>query len=53
MKDSRIAGKPIVVKALKVSEPGSSDLVVSAADAQKLAALAAVLQQGKVIIVTD
>jgi hypothetical protein len=53
MKDGRISGKPMVIKAMKVSEPGSSDLVISGADAQKLGTLVSVLQQGKVIIVTD
>lgn len=52
-KHKRVAGKPVIVRALKTTEPGSSDLVVSAADGAKLTKLKGVLGQGKVIIVTD
>lgn len=53
MKDARVAGKPLVVKATKLAEQGGSDLVIGGDDAAKLGALKSVLSQGKVIIVTD
>lgn len=53
MKDARVVGKPLIVKATKLHEAGGTDLVVSAEDAAKLQKVAGVLAEGKVIIVTD
>lgn len=53
MKDARVGAKPIVVKALKATEPGGSNVVLAAAEAQKLANAGDALAAGKVIIVTD
>lgn len=52
-RDARVSGKPLVVKAIRVSQAGSADVVVGAEDAAKLAAAKGVLGMGKVIIVTD
>ena len=53
MKHSRVADKPLIIKAQKLVAPGSSDLVVSEADAGRIRTLGAVVAAGKVIIVTD
>ncbi|MCK5687962.1 LPP20 family lipoprotein [Myxococcota bacterium] len=52
-KDARVADKPLVIRALKTTEPGGADLIISNADARKMEVLAGELAQGKVIIVTD
>jgi hypothetical protein len=53
LKDNRVADKPLIVRATKVSDAASSDLVLQAADAAKVAGLASLLAQGRVIIVID
>jgi hypothetical protein len=53
MKDVRVADKPLVIRAQKLTEAGGSDLVVSADDGAKISKLAGLLASGKVIIVTD
>jgi hypothetical protein len=53
MKDVRVAGKPLVVRAQKLAKAGGSDLVITAEDGAKLTKLASLLANGKVIIVTD
>jgi len=53
MKDTRVSGKPLVIKALRVPAKGSADVVVAKNDAAKLASLTGLLGQGKVIFVTD
>lgn len=53
---SRVKGTPMVVRAIKLSTPGKSDLVISNADAEKLRdknSNLSFLTQGKVIIVID
>lgn len=50
-KDPRVAGKPLVIKAVRVPDKGSADLVISNGDAAKLKQLGAVLSNGSVIIV--
>ena len=52
-RDTRVSGKPLVVKGVRLSQAGSADLIVSADDAIKLASAKGVLGLGKVIIVTD
>ena len=52
-RDTRVSGKPLVVKGVRLSQAGSADVVVSADDAVKLASAKGVLGLGKVIIVTD
>ena len=52
-RDTRVSGKPLVVKGVRLSQAGSADVVVSADDAVKLASAKSVLGLGKVIIVTD
>lgn len=52
-KDPRVGDKPLVVKALRIPETGSADLVIADADAKKLQMIGAVLAKGSVIIVTD
>ena len=52
-KDTRVAGNPSIIKAVKISEPGSSDLVVGPEDAEKIKALSSPLSQGKLVIVVD
>ena len=52
-KDPRVTGKPLVLKALRLTEAGSADLVLSEADAAKLTKLGAILGKGNVVIVTD
>ena len=53
-RDARVADKAVVVRAVKVlTEGGATDLVVVAADGQKLTELRGVLAQGRVIIVMD
>ena len=53
LKDARVTGKPMVLKAEKLAEPGSSNLVLSATDATKLKNLGALLRAAKVVIVID
>ncbi|OGQ83292.1 MAG: hypothetical protein A2289_08260 [Deltaproteobacteria bacterium RIFOXYA12_FULL_58_15] len=53
MKDGRVAEKPLVVRAQKLTQKGGSDLVIATEDAKKLANLGGVLANSKVIIVTD
>lgn len=52
-RDARVGDKPLVVRALRPAEKGSADLVISDADAAKLAALGPALAKGSVVIVTD
>lgn len=52
-KSKRVASKPVMVKALKLAAPGSSDLVIGAADLAKIASVKSALQQGRVVIVVD
>lgn len=52
-RDTRVSGKPLVVKGVRLSQAGSADVIVSADDALKLASAKGVLGLGKVIIVTD
>jgi hypothetical protein len=52
--NSRVAGNPYVVKAIKVTGPNSKDLIVSNADAQKIRELTkhlSFLDHAKVVIV--
>jgi K+-transporting ATPase c subunit len=52
--NSRVAGNPYVVKAIKVTGPNSKDLIVSNADAQKIRELTKYLNfldHAKVVIV--
>ncbi len=54
--NERVAGNPIVVKALRVSGPNKTDLVISNADAQMIRAASAnlnFLEQCKVMIILD
>ncbi|MBI5510165.1 MAG: LPP20 family lipoprotein [Deltaproteobacteria bacterium] len=53
MKDNRVTDKPLIVRAAKLAQAGGSDLVLSADDAAKIAKLAGVLADAKLIIVTD
>ncbi|MEL6340411.1 MAG: LPP20 family lipoprotein [Myxococcota bacterium] len=53
MKDSRVGSKPLVIRALKADGAGGSNLIISSADAGKLAQANHALAMGKVIIVTD
>ncbi len=52
-KDARVGQKPLVVKAARAAEAGSPDLVIAAADAEKIKKVKKVLGEGSVIIVTD
>ncbi len=52
-KDKRVGANPLVVKALKTPQKGSSDLVLAKADGVKLKHNYPVLAEAKVIIVTD
>lgn len=52
-KDSRVADKPLIIRAQKLVTAGGADLVIAAADAAKMATLKSVLTQGRVIIVVD
>lgn len=52
-KSKRVASKPVLVKALKLSAPGSSDLVIAAADLAKVSSVKSALQQGRLVIVVD
>ncbi len=52
VKDARVADKPLVVRAQKLGE-GGADLVISSEDGGKLAELAQILAEGKVIVVVD
>ncbi len=52
-KDARVAGNPTIIKALKIAEPGSSDLVLGPEDAEKIKTLSSPLSQGKLVIVVD
>jgi len=52
-KDERVAGNPSIIKALKITEPGSPDLVLGPEDAAKVKALTSPLSQGKLVIVID
>ncbi len=52
-KDARVGQKPAIIKASRLAEAGSSDLVVAAADVEKLRKLKGVLAEGRVIIVVD
>jgi hypothetical protein len=53
LKDNRVADKPLIVRATRVADGASTDLVLQAADAAKVAAMANLLAQGRVIIVLD
>ena len=53
MKDARVADKPLIVRATKLSEKGGSDLVLAAEDVTKVQKLAGALADARVIIVTD
>ncbi len=53
LKDARVADKPLVVRAQKLTAAGASDLVISAEDGAKIAKLTGALANAKVIIVTD
>jgi hypothetical protein len=53
---ARVAGNPIIIKAIKSTGPGSSDLVISRADAKRLKTGSSThswLEKGNVIIVLD
>ena len=50
-KDARVGMKPVTVKATKAK--GSSDLVLSAADAKKLSESKEALESGGVVVVID
>jgi hypothetical protein len=52
-KDGRVGAKPVVFKAEKLWEAGSSDLVLAAADAEKLRKWGGLLSTAAVVIVTD
>jgi hypothetical protein len=52
-KSKRVASKPVLVKAMKLAAPGSSDLVIGAADLAKVASAKNALQQGRIVIVVD
>jgi hypothetical protein len=52
-RDARVSGKPLVVKGVRVTQAGSSDVVIGSDDAAKLAMAKVALGAGKVIIVTD
>ena len=52
-KSKRVATKPVLVKALKLAAPGSSDLVIAAADLGKISSVKSALQQGRLVIVVD
>lgn len=53
MKDARVAGSPLVVKALRPMAPGGADLVIADEDGARLATLPMLLRDARVIIVTD
>ena len=53
IRDSRVADKPLIVRAQKLSAAGGSDVVISGEDAAKVGQLATLLAGGKVIFVTD
>lgn len=53
MKDARVADKPMVIKPLRINEANGSDLVLGAEDVQKLAKLASLIGDAKVVIITD
>lgn len=53
---ARVAGDPIIIKAIRSTGPGNSDLVISRADAKRLKASSSnqsSLEKGNVIIVLD
>jgi hypothetical protein len=53
---ARVAGNPIIIKAIRSTGPGSSDLIISRADAKRLKAGSSNhswLEKGNVIIVLD
>jgi len=52
-KDGRVGAKPAILKAEKLWEAGSSDLVLAAADAEKLRKWGGLLSSAAVVIVTD
>lgn len=52
-RSKRVAGKPVVVKAVKLAAPGSSDLVVANDDLAKIASVQSALEQGRLVIVVD
>lgn len=52
-KDKRVGTRPLVLRAIKTPQKGSSDLVVAKADGTKLSENRAALAEAKVIIVTD
>lgn len=52
LKNDRVGAKPWVIKAQKVAAD-QADLVIAAADASKLSQLAAILADGRLVIVTD
>lgn len=56
LKNDRVAPNPLIIKALKVTGPGSTDLVISNADAQGLRDMSrnlSFLEQCRVLIVVD
>lgn len=53
MKDPRVTGNPLVIKALRPTAPGAADLVISDDDGGRLATLPMLLRDARVIIVTD
>jgi len=52
-KTERAGQKPLVIKAKALVVPGSSDLVLPAAEAEKIRKLGSVVAAGKVVIVVD
>ncbi len=56
LKNSRVAPNPLVIKAIKVTGPGNTDLVIKNVDAQSLRDMSKnliFLEQGRVLIVVD
>jgi hypothetical protein len=53
LKNPRVSNKPLVIKARALAAKGSSNLIISAADAARLRSLAPLLTAGKVMIIID
>lgn len=56
LKNDRVAPHPLIIKAIKVTGPGNTDLVIKNADAQGLRDMSknlSFLEQGRVLIVVD
>ncbi len=53
LRDSRVEGQPVILKAIGLKERGSSDFLFSDVDAKRITELGSVFADGRVVIVTD